>query len=81
MRCFNCRSISLTSILEAGAALPAHFDWRDRDIVPDVRDQGACNSCWAFGTVGVMESVLLMNGAADSDLSEQFLVSEEIPGA
>jgi C1A family cysteine protease len=57
------------------SVLPAQFDWRKRGVVPAVRDQESCGSCWAFGTVGVMESVLLMNGAAESDLSEQFLVS------
>ncbi len=55
--------------------LPAHFDWRDSGIVPAVRDQGYCGSCWAFGTVGIMESALWKNGVADVDLSEQFLVS------
>ena len=60
---------------KAEAALPTQFDWRGQGIVPAVRDQGGCGSCWAFGTVGVMECAMLMNGATDSDLSEQFLVS------
>lgn len=61
----------------AQGTLPASFDWRDYGGVPDyVRYQGTCGSCWAFATVGVMESAMLINGApADLDLSEQFLVS------
>ncbi len=55
--------------------LPSHFDWRESGIVPAVRDQGYCGSCWAFGTVGIMESALWKNGVADVDLSEQFLLS------
>jgi len=56
-------------------ALPAHFDWREKGVVPSVRDQGNCGGCWAFGTVGIMESSLMLNGAASQDFSEQFLIS------
>jgi len=53
---------------------PANFDWRDNGDVPLIRDQGSCGSCYAFATVGVMESAMLINGIS-TDLSEQFLVS------
>ncbi len=55
--------------------LPASFDWRTQGIVPAVRDQGGCGSCWAFGTVGVMESAVKKAGGPLTDLSEQFLIS------
>jgi predicted secreted protein len=54
--------------------LPDRFDWRDSGMVPPVRNQGSCGSCYAFATVGVMESAMLINGIS-ADLSEQFLVS------
>ncbi len=63
--------------------LPASFDWRDNGgygIVPAVRDQGACGSCWAFGTVGIMESALWKQGIANQDLSEQYLISCNLDG-
>ncbi len=57
-------------------ALPSSFDWRDYGVVPVIRPtQGGCGSCWAFGTVGVMESALKIAGEPFVDLSEQFLVS------
>jgi len=59
----------------AKEALPEHLDWRDSGIVTPVRDQRSCGSCWAFGTVGIMESALWKNGIANKDLSEQYLVS------
>ncbi len=55
-------------------AVPASFDWRDSGMVPPIREQGSCGSCYAFATVGVMESAMLINGIS-ADLSEQFLVS------
>ena len=54
--------------------LPVHFDWRDQGIVTPVKDQGNCGSCWAFGTAGIMESSLWLDGIANTDLSEQFLI-------
>jgi C1A family cysteine protease len=60
---------------EIKTALPASFDWRTQGIVPAVRNQGGCGSCWAFGTVGVMESAVIKGGGPMTDLSEQFLVS------
>ena len=59
-------------------ALPSSFDWRNNsgtNIVTPVRDQDTCGSCWAFGTVGIMESALWKQGIANKDLSEQFLIS------
>lgn len=56
-------------------ALPTAYDARTLGIIPSVRDQGSCGSCWAFGTVGVMEVAVKLGGGPLSDLSEQFLVS------
>lgn len=56
-------------------ALPTAWDWRTKGIVPPVRNQGACGSCWAFGTVGAMEAAIKKGGGPLTDLSEQFLVS------
>ncbi len=60
-------------------ALPSAYNWCDYGACPPVRDQGACGSCWAFGTVGPFESALLIEGAS-RDLSEQYLVSCNVEG-
>ena len=63
------------SYLKDATALPSSYDWRTYGVVPDVRDQGSCGSCFAFGTVGIMESAMKISGWPMTNLSEQFLVS------
>ena len=36
--------------------LPIEVDWRTKDVVNPVKDQGGCGSCWAFSTASVLES-------------------------
>lgn len=54
---------------------PATFDWKAQGKLTSVRNQGSCGSCWAFGTVGAMESAILIQSGQSVDLSEQFLIS------
>ncbi|MBN1819045.1 MAG: hypothetical protein JW828_16920 [Sedimentisphaerales bacterium] len=55
--------------------LPAAFDWRQIIPLPQIRNQGACNSCWAHAAVGVVEFAILLREANTVDLSEQWLIS------
>jgi len=55
--------------------LPAYFNWCDLNGCTPVKDQGQCGSCWAFATVGPLESAILIKGGNTQDLSEQYLVS------
>ncbi|XP_072258360.1 cathepsin 8-like [Pyxicephalus adspersus] len=54
--------------------LPEHVDWRDSKCVTPARQQGTCGSCWAFATVGAIESRLCLKNHKLESLSEQQLV-------
>lgn len=56
-------------------ALPDRWDWREHNGVTPVKNQGGCGSCWAFGTIGPVESAILIHDNVTVDLSEQWLVS------
>lgn len=57
-------------------ALPSAYDARAEGIVTPAKNQGSCGSCWAFASVGAMESHLLKAyGFGPTDLSEQQQVS------
>ncbi|RLC75193.1 MAG: hypothetical protein DRI61_15320, partial [Chloroflexi bacterium] len=55
--------------------LPSSYDWRDYGAVTPAKDQGSCGSCWAFTSVGVLESKILIAGGDEYDLSEQQQIS------
>lgn len=54
--------------------IPAHWDWRDQNVVTPVKNQGKCGSCWTFSTVGCVEAHFMLKYGQFRNLSEQQLV-------
>jgi C1A family cysteine protease len=65
----NCGSFSGT-----GISVPASIDWRNKNAVSPVKDQGQCGSCWSFSASGAMEGAWAIHHGQLYSLSEQELV-------
>ena len=60
---------------------PDQFSWLNyngKDWTTPAKHQGNCGSCWAFGAIGVLESVIKIkedSSELNPDLSEQYILS------
>jgi len=58
----------------AAGDIPDSFDWRDKNLVNAIKDQGQCGSCWAFSATAAMETAWALKSGTLLSLSEQMCV-------
>jgi len=68
-----CEKAKLTFLTE-DPKISESLDWRTKGKVSEVKDQGQCGSCWAFSTIGFLESQSLIKNNKNQTFSEQQLV-------
>jgi hypothetical protein len=48
------------------ASAPAAVNWVHKGVIPPIKDQGQCGSCWAFSAVSAMEGAYNLKHQSDS---------------
>jgi len=72
----NTRSISSSAASQLDTTdLPTSIDWRTKNVVTPVKDQGGCGSCWTFSTAETLESHIAIKTGKLMVFSEQQIVS------
>jgi KDEL-tailed cysteine endopeptidase len=61
-------------VVLTATAVPTSIDWRTRNAVTPIKNQGSCGSCWSFAAIGALEGLYSIKTGILKVFSEQQLV-------
>ena len=67
-------STSNTATIEDLRGFPDSLDWRKKNVITPVKNQGECGSCWTFASAETIESHMAIQTGMLQELSEQFIL-------
>jgi len=62
MKGYVPKQVEGVAIADPAPQAPGSFDWRSKNGITPVKDQGQCGSCWAFSCTESIESVWKIKG-------------------
>lgn len=66
-------TISLLSTIDSSKS-NINIDWRNKNVISGVKNQGSCGGCWAFAAVAQLQSYFAMKSSLNLSFSEQQLI-------
>ncbi len=68
------RRLQQRSTRAVNTSLPDTVDWRTKNVLTPVKNQGQCGSCWTFASTETLETHVAIKTGVLQELSEQFIL-------